>query len=218
MADTLPLALSVLSKASGKQIVFCPTARATALAADIFRALGHPNVFDIHSRKSQSMRTKTMSEFRSAQSGVLFSSDVTARGVDVPGITLVLQLNLPMSEEQYVHRLGRTARAGQAGTGMLVLAKHEEWFLKKLSDLPLQQINPPSLDKERQLVNDAMKRVDEDSRSKAYQAVSQITPPPYFCTLTHTPFLLLLFVTRHSGTTRATSSPWAGTPPPSFPK
>ena len=119
-----------------KIICFFPTARATQLAAELFVALGRP-VTEIHSRKSQGHRTKAADAFRESKSGVMMSSDVSARGLDYPDVTLVVQVGLPSSREQYIHRLGRTARAGKTGEGLLLLAPHEEFFTRQLRDLPI---------------------------------------------------------------------------------
>eukprot|EP01047_Picozoa_sp_COSAG01_P057515 COSAG01_NODE_6657_length_3560_cov_5.515458_3_plen_121_part_00 len=62
---------------------------------------------DIHSRKSQSARTKTSQRFRDARQAVLFTSDVSARGMDYPDVSFVMQVGAPSSKEQYVHRTGR---------------------------------------------------------------------------------------------------------------
>ena len=82
-------------------IVFLPTARAAALFYDVFAAmsLAYP-VWEIHSRMSQSKRTSTTEAFRQAERGVLFSSDVTARGIDIKDVTAVLQVGLPSSADQ----------------------------------------------------------------------------------------------------------------------
>ncbi|KAF9461645.1 P-loop containing nucleoside triphosphate hydrolase protein [Collybia nuda] len=154
-ASTLPTALHILRTelathiapsqpgtgtkpaSTSKTIVFFPTARHVSLAAELFEAIAKaapgslPPIYEIHSRKSQSARTKAAEGFRDTTCGVLLSSDVAARGMDFPGVTLVLQLNLPSDAEQYIHRLGRTARAGAAGRGVLVLDPSEEGFLRK---------------------------------------------------------------------------------------
>jgi ATP-dependent RNA helicase MSS116, mitochondrial len=71
---------------------FLPTARAAAMHYDIFQNLSLPKpltTWEIHSRMSQSKRTKVTEEFRDAKTGILFSSDVVARGIDIPGVSLV---------------------------------------------------------------------------------------------------------------------------------
>jgi ATP-dependent RNA helicase MSS116 len=174
------------SRSDHKIIIFCPTARATSLAAELFRQvpiLDKQNfsilgpIYEIHSRKSQSARTKTMADFKASANGILFSSDVTARGVDIPGITLVMQLGLPMNSEQYIHRLGRTARAGKEGRGVLILDEHEKWFLtsKGVKELPLNPLNGGQdalFDKCSATVKSALSVVDETLKCQAYAAVS----------------------------------------------
>ena len=80
-------------------------------------------VYSIHSRLTQSGRTYAADNFRNSKSAILCSSDVTARGMDFPGVTHVIQLGLPPSREQYIHRLGRTARAGAEGEGWLLIPR-----------------------------------------------------------------------------------------------
>lgn len=127
-----------------KVIVFLTTARLTGFYADLFRA-SNPGyqVLDIHSRKSQPQRKKASDNFRDSKAVVLFSSDVSARGMDYPDVSYVLQVGLT-ERDQYIHRLGRTARAGKNGTGGLLLAPYEERHMKKeLSDMPLEAVEIP---------------------------------------------------------------------------
>lgn len=91
-----------------KIIVFFTTARLTGYMSELFQHMGFP-VLEIHSRKSQAVRTRTSDQFRDAHSAILFSSDVSARGMDYPDVTFVLQVGLT-EREQYIHRLGRTVR------------------------------------------------------------------------------------------------------------
>ena len=79
-----------------------------------------------------------LDRFRAARSAVMMTSDVTARGVDFDDVTLVVQMGVPSNREQYIHRLGRTGRAGKTGEGVLVLSPEESFFAKKdIADLPL---------------------------------------------------------------------------------
>ena len=127
-----------------KIIVFFTTARQTGFMSEIFQKMGH-NVLEIHSRKSQSQRTKTSEQFKESVNVILFSSDVSARGMDYPDVTFVLQVGLT-EREQYIHRLGRTARAGKLGSGMILLCPFEEHsMLRDLSDMPLEPLDLASL-------------------------------------------------------------------------
>ena len=121
-------------------MVFFPTARQTGYMAALFKLATKMNILEIHSRKSQSHRTKTSETFRASKRGIIFSSDVTARGMDYPDVTLVIQMGMTQ-REQYIHRLGRTARAGKQGSGVLVLHPSEYRFMNGvLSDMPLKII------------------------------------------------------------------------------
>ncbi|XP_042471748.1 DEAD-box ATP-dependent RNA helicase 31-like isoform X2 [Zingiber officinale] len=153
-----------------KVIVFCTTAMLTKLVADLLSKL-HLNVREIHSRKSQSYRTKVSEEFRQSKGLILVSSDVSARGVDYPDVTLVVQVGLPSDREQYVHRLGRTGRKGKEGKGVLMLAPWESFFLTTIKDLPITEASLPSIDPNAaRQVEQAVKLVDMKNKESAYQA------------------------------------------------
>ncbi|GAA5942699.1 uncharacterized protein JCM15063_000864 [Sporobolomyces koalae] len=135
-------------QAGGKAVVFLPTTRLTQLFSQILIAMKNhlpwgrdTLVVEIHSKKSQDQRTRASDLFRRANSGysVLVTSDVSARGVDYPGVTRVIQVGIPGSRDLYIHRVGRTGRAGKAGRGDLVLLPWEKGFVSaQLNDIPLQ--------------------------------------------------------------------------------
>ncbi|CAM9988059.1 unnamed protein product, partial [Ectocarpus sp. 13 AM-2016] len=124
-----------------KIIVFFTTARLTQFYAELCNLMGFP-VLEIHSRKSQGHRNKVSELFRNGQGLVMFTSDVSARGMDYPDVSAVIQVGLPSDKAQYIHRLGRTARAGKAGHGVLLLCDFESTFLSDVRDLPMQRRDP----------------------------------------------------------------------------
>ncbi|XP_024007054.1 DEAD-box ATP-dependent RNA helicase 31 [Eutrema salsugineum] len=153
-----------------KVIVFCTTAMVTKLVADLLGEL-NINVREIHSRKPQSYRTRVSNEFRKSKGLILVTSDVSARGVDYPDVTLVLQVGLPKDREQYIHRLGRTGRKGKEGEGILLLAPWEEYFLSSLKDLPITKSPLPSIEPETvKKVQKALCHVEMRNKEAAYQA------------------------------------------------
>ncbi|PON76561.1 DEAD-box ATP-dependent RNA helicase [Trema orientale] len=153
-----------------KVIVFCTTAMVTRLVADLLGEL-KMNVREIHSRKSQSYRTKVSDEFRKSKGLILVTSDVSARGVDYPDVTLVIQVGLPADREQYIHRLGRTGRKGKEGQGVLLLAPWEEFFLSSIKGLPITKASLPSVDPDTQKkVERALCHVEMKNKEAAYQA------------------------------------------------
>lgn len=153
-----------------KVLVFCTTAMVTRLVADLLGEL-NLNVREIHSRKPQSYRTRVSDEFRKSKGLILVTSDVSARGVDYPDVTLVIQIGLPSDREQYIHRLGRTGRKGKEGQGILLLAPWEECFLKSIKDLPITKATPPMVDPDiKKKVERALSHVEMKNKEAAYQA------------------------------------------------
>ncbi|KAI2510770.1 hypothetical protein MHU86_3556 [Fragilaria crotonensis] len=133
----------ILKKNMGppKILVFFPNTSMVSFYSKLFNyglsGSGH-YVLEIHSKKTQAYRTTVSQRFRTLQKGTLFSSDVSARGVDYPNVTHVIQIGLPMSSEAYVHRLGRTGRAGTSGEGILVLTEEEAGFSETLQQEGIQ--------------------------------------------------------------------------------
>lgn len=123
-----------------KIIVFGTTANLAALYADLFRGpTGIPlEAYELHSRLSQSQRTRTTGAFKEASSGIMLATDVIGRGMDFPNVTCVIQVGLPATGEQYVHRVGRTARADKDGRAVILLTQAETFFLDTNRQLPIE--------------------------------------------------------------------------------
>jgi ATP-dependent RNA helicase RhlE len=84
----------------------------------------------IHGNKSQGARQRALENFRTGRSRVLVATDIAARGIDVKGISLVIQHDLPEEPESYVHRIGRTARAGKDGKAIALCGPDERHLLR----------------------------------------------------------------------------------------
>ncbi|MDO8643848.1 MAG: DEAD/DEAH box helicase [bacterium] len=89
----------------------------------------------IHGNKSQSARLAALKDFRNGRYRVLVATDVASRGIDVTGITHVINYDMPNEAESYVHRIGRTARAGAAGTAVSFCGSGEHAYLKEIERL-----------------------------------------------------------------------------------
>lgn len=152
-----------------KILVFLPTARQTQFSAAALKHMGL-DVMEIHSRIKQNERVSVSDSFRDGSKMVLLSSDVSARGVDYPDVTLVLQMGAPTSCEVYVQRLGRTGRAGKSGAGLLLLCEYERTFMQKLKGLPVQAVSVDYSSEDLVRVQEAAKRVDEDLVVQTYRA------------------------------------------------
>jgi len=94
----------------------------------------------IHGNKSQNQRTKAMHNFKSGHIQVLVATDIAARGIDIDDITHVVNYDLPNEPESYVHRIGRTGRAGANGTAFSFCAADERSFLRDIERLTREQI------------------------------------------------------------------------------
>ncbi|XP_027085636.1 probable DEAD-box ATP-dependent RNA helicase 48 isoform X2 [Coffea arabica] len=153
-----------------KVIVFCTTAMMTSLMYALLREM-KMDVREIHSRKPQIYRTRISDEFKEAKRLILITSDVSARGMNYPDVTLVIQVGLPSDREQYIHRLGRTGREGKEGEGILLLAPWEDYFLDDVRDLPLEKCSSPQLDPDVNVKIEAcLTKIDHGVKEAAYHA------------------------------------------------
>ncbi|KAJ7129348.1 P-loop containing nucleoside triphosphate hydrolase protein [Mycena epipterygia] len=163
----------VLHNGASKAIIFLPTARLVGFYSEALKELPAgtlPLILDIHSRKSQPARTKAAEQFKDAKEAVLISSDVTARGMDFPGVTLILQPGLPPNSEQYIHRLGRTARAGAGGRGILILDEAEGFFLRDRTIATLGITPIPQLAAAAEKIDRTLPLVSNETKAQAYRA------------------------------------------------
>lgn len=101
----------------GSVLIFSRTKFGAKKIASGVRALGHA-VTELHSNKSLSQRREALDGFKNGKYRVLVATDIASRGIDVKGIELVLNYDLPDNAEDYIHRIGRTARAGTAGNAI----------------------------------------------------------------------------------------------------
>ena len=93
------------------------------------------NAASIHGNKSQGQRDRAIKAFKSGEVNVLVATDVAARGIDIPGVAYVFNYDLPQVAENYVHRIGRTARAGREGEAITLCAPDEEGLLRQVEKL-----------------------------------------------------------------------------------
>ena len=160
---------------SSKTIIFLPTTKMTQLFSTLLREMKdvmpagkNTSIYEIHSKKTMEGRTRTSADFRADRSGcsVLVSSDVSARGVDYPGVTRIIQVGIPSTTEQYVHRVGRTGRAGTAGRqgrGDLVLLPWEMDFVTwQLKGMPLKPLTVTELERQ---VGELANKLDQDPKA-----------------------------------------------------
>jgi len=133
---------------NGKRIiVFTRTKRGADKIARRLVAEGH-GAAAIHGNKSQNQRDRALAAFRDGETLILIATDIAARGIDIPDVALVINYELPNVPEVYVHRIGRTARAGASGAAISFCDDDEKPFLKdiqRLIKLDIPVVSTPTL-------------------------------------------------------------------------
>ncbi|MBI1261303.1 MAG: DEAD/DEAH box helicase [Rhizobiales bacterium] len=125
--------------AMSRVIVFTRTKHGANRVSEQLEKSGIPSDA-IHGNKSQGARQRALEAFRSGDARVLVATDIAARGIDVTGITHVVNYELPNEPESYVHRIGRTARAGTTGIAISFCDSSERGFLRDIERLIKRQI------------------------------------------------------------------------------
>ncbi len=120
-------------------LVFTRTKHGANKLAEFLDRSGH-SVAAIHGNKSQSARTQALDSFQRGRVRILVATDVASRGLDVDGISHVVNFDVPHSPEDYVHRIGRTARAGRVGDALTLMSPEEKPLVRAIERLIGQRI------------------------------------------------------------------------------
>ena len=129
---------------SKKMMVFMSSCAAVKFVDELLNYIDIP-VLAIHGKQKQAKRTSTFFEFCNSSKGILICTDVAARGLDIPAVDWIIQYDPPDDCSEYIHRVGRTARAGGSGKALLFLLETELGFLKYLrtAGVPLNEYSVP---------------------------------------------------------------------------
>ena len=115
----------LLNEFSGQSaIIFTRTVNETQRLAILLRSLGL-GAIPLHGQLTQSSRLGALGKFRSGSRNILVATDVAARGLDIPSVDIVLNFDLPPDSKTYVHRVGRTARAGKSGNAISFVTQYD---------------------------------------------------------------------------------------------
>ncbi|KAJ1430776.1 P-loop containing nucleoside triphosphate hydrolase [Sesbania bispinosa] len=132
--------------AGSTSMVFTRTCDATRLLALMLRNLGLKAI-PINGHMSQPKRLGALNKFKSGECNILLCTDVASRGLDIPTVDVVINYDIPTNSKDYIHRVGRTARAGRSGVAISLVNQYElEWYIqiekligKKLPEYPAQE-------------------------------------------------------------------------------
>ena len=155
---TALLTIFLQTEKTERTLVFSRTKQG---ADKIVRMLGAAGIASnaIHGNTSQAQRERALAEFRAGRVGVLIATDIAARGIDIPGVSHVINYDLPEVAEQYVHRIGRTARAGAEGKAIAFCSHDERGLLRDIERLTRQKIDVAPLPENFLQAADALKRL-----------------------------------------------------------
>ncbi|MEY4160357.1 MAG: hypothetical protein RLZZ136_978 [Pseudomonadota bacterium] len=141
---TLKLRAGLGDKSIDRALVFTRTKHGADRVVRHLNTAG-VNAAAIHGNKSQAQRTAALLAFRKGSTPVLVATDIAARGIDVSGVSHVFNFEMPNVPEQYVHRIGRTARAGADGIAVSFVAPDEKPYLRDIEKLTGVKLMPMSL-------------------------------------------------------------------------
>jgi ATP-dependent RNA helicase RhlE len=122
-----------------KVLVFTRTRRASERLSHILKARNH-SVNRIHADRSQPQREAALRDFRDGRARVLVATDIAARGLDVDAVSHVINYDVPAAPEDYVHRIGRTGRAGNRGKAITIVAPVDEISMRAIERLTGQSV------------------------------------------------------------------------------
>jgi ATP-dependent RNA helicase DeaD len=163
-------------------LVFCRTRVEVDEVTTMLNTRGH-RAEAIHGGMSQLQRDRVMHAFRTGQTELLVATDVAARGLDIPQVSHVINYDLPSSAEVYVHRIGRTGRAGREGAAITILDPREQRLLRtieqhtkaKVTVAPVPSVSDllaKRLERTRAVVQEAMKTDDIDEFKGVVRAMA----------------------------------------------
>ena len=109
---------------SASTLVFTMTCKNARRVAALLNTMGY-SAIDLHGQMPQAMRLTALNKFKSGAKTVLVATDVAARGLDIPTVDFVVNFDVPHNGKDYVHRVGRTARAGRSGRALTVVSQYD---------------------------------------------------------------------------------------------
>jgi len=145
----------------GLAIIFCHTKREVDEVSQQLGQMGY-NAGALHGDFTQSRRDEVMMRFKSGLLDMLVATDVAARGLDIQNVTHVINYSIPQNPESYVHRIGRTARAGKSGIAITLVTPREYRHLRLIEKMAKTTINRKSLPSEQDAIKARQRSIVKD--------------------------------------------------------
>ncbi|XP_067120914.1 probable ATP-dependent RNA helicase DDX47 [Centruroides vittatus] len=152
----------ILNELAGNSfMVFCSTCANTQRTALMLRNLGL-NAIPLHGQMSQAKRLGSLNKFKGKSRSILIATDVASRGLDIPHVDVVINFDIPTHSKDYIHRVGRTARAGRSGKSITFVTQYDVELYQRIEQLIDKKL--PLYSTEEQEVMILMERVSEAQR------------------------------------------------------
>ncbi|KAI4502928.1 hypothetical protein M0802_001972 [Mischocyttarus mexicanus] len=152
----------ILNELAGNSfMIFCATCNNTVRTALLLRNLGFTAV-PLHGQMSQNKRIAALTKFKAKDRSILISTDVASRGLDIPHVDIVINFDIPTHSKDYIHRVGRTARAGRSGRSITFVTQYDVELYQRIEQLISKQL--PLFETEEQEVMLLQERVAEAHR------------------------------------------------------
>ena len=176
MNHKLALLANIITEQAERTIIFVKTRERLGILRGQLDAMGIPCNW-IQGEMAQAARTNMITRFRDGVVNVLIATDVAARGIDLPDISHVINFDMPRTAEVYLHRIGRTARAGKKGTAIALVEAHDQGMMERISrymqeDVPERFIH--GLRPKTKKSNTAKKKKKVDKKVKEAKAKKKI--------------------------------------------
>lgn len=140
--------VSIMNSFAGKSaIIFTRTVNETQRLAILLRSLGF-SAIPLHGQLSQSARLGALGKFRARSRDILVATDVAARGLDIPSVDTIINFDLPDDSKTYIHRVGRTARAGKSGHAISLVTQYDVEIWQRIEAALGKKLGEHVLDKE----------------------------------------------------------------------
>lgn len=128
------LAYLINQKIGNEIIIFTLTCLSAMKVCLLLRKLGHKAV-TVNGQMTQNKRLGSLARFKSRDANILVATDVASRGLDIPEVDLVINYDLPLNPKDYIHRVGRTARAGRAGRSLSIITQYDVELVQRIEQL-----------------------------------------------------------------------------------
>ncbi|XP_020280937.1 probable ATP-dependent RNA helicase DDX47 [Pseudomyrmex gracilis] len=130
----------ILNELAGNSfMIFCGTCNNTLRTALLLRNLGFTAV-PLHGQMSQNKRIAALTKFKAKNRSILISTDVASRGLDIPHVDIVINFDIPTHSKDYIHRVGRTARAGRSGRSITFVTQYDVELYQRIEQLISKQL------------------------------------------------------------------------------